>query len=1114
MRLWKRAPGPETESAEDDSIAYPERAVSREYYGAVIGKAFESDEDAARHYFSDGWRRGVIPHPFIEAPMVRSSMDAAAKLRDALRVYAKGGVSPNLGSIGAVADRDAMRAQGMAEYVDDVDHLLASPPEVRDALPVFGGHRWGDVRAALELAAPVTRRIEQAGFLDVEHYEAQRPRPFLSWHAAWDDYITTGEVSGATPNWVFEPEWHAAHDGAQRRGLRPINQLLAYVDGGERSSGSALDRSLGPVPLARLLGDTDDEVTTVGGRTVPWSFVRDTIAADTWRPVPRSPRKVASSGGDAIEVAVVVDSRHLISGDHLDSLRELATGQEADSRFIFVLASASEDREPPLEEALAGIERVEIEHLDVGESLGTAAHRVVTTNGYEAWTLWRPGQVWKPGGLSATTRVLHTHPDAPAVAAYTPHAPQDWEDAHSAMWGSRLDAAGIVFRTARITPDPSRDYGVNAEAVIQLGIQGGGLVVEGDRFWARKYDPSMFANRAGANAARSTHARPEVDAWPHGAAVTVVIPTFEDWQMTVDAVSAVRSTSDARVVIVDNGSRRAVGSILRAAFFADTAVRYVRLPVNSDFAAASNIGARISDSPVVVFLNNDTLVEEGWLPPLVESLDSAAAVQPLLVFADGTVQSAGTVFVGGMSAPKHLLVGFDPQDVPAVIGEYEFSALTAACIAVTQESFEAVGGFDAEYVNGMEDVDLSLRLRAANPLPLRVNLASRVRHLESKTPGRFRYAQPNRARLASLWRTELLTNLDDRRILDRTALEVKAIRWADQRGSVLRDPEWVVGKRGPSFTATDRAARFRWALKTSSPGTLLGDRWGDTHFAEDLAEALRTLGQQVIVDRRSAWDRPAAFEMDDVVLALRGLHRFTPQPGSVNMLWVISHPDLVSREELASGWDRVFAAGPAWAHERSEGMRIRIDTLLQATNARRFVPSDRESERDGVLFVGRTRGQVRPVVLDAAEVAADLRVYGDDGWEQYLGRELVRGEVLNNADLPAAYAAARVVLNDHWSDMRRGGFLSNRLFDAAAAGARIVSDNVDGLDAVFAGQVRTYQNKEELRALLADDSTMWPPSDELAAIARRTAESNSFMARAEVLLQAAIESGAGAAHRR
>ena len=82
------------------------------------------------------------------------------------------------------------------------------------------------------------------------------------------------------------------------------------------------------------------------------------------------------------------------------------------------------------------------------------------------------------------------------------------------------------------------------------------------------------------------------------------------------------------------------------------------------------------------------------------------------------------------------------------------------------------------------------------------------------------------------------------------------------------------------------------------------------------------------------------------------------------------------------------------------------------------------------------------------------------------------GELVPNEDLAGFYAAAGIVLNDHWTDMQREGFLSNRLYDASAAGAFVISDAIDGLREEFDGGIVAYHGRDELcdlvEAYLAD----------------------------------------------
>ena len=107
-----------------------------------------------------------------------------------------------------------------------------------------------------------------------------------------------------------------------------------------------------------------------------------------------------------------------------------------------------------------------------------------------------------------------------------------------------------------------------------------------------------------------------------------------------------------------------------------------------------------------------------------------------------------------------------------------------------------------------------------------------------------------------------------------------------------------------------------------------------------------------------------------------------------------------------------------------------------------------------------------------------------------------------NTELGRLYASAGVVLNDHWADMRRDGFVSNRLFDAAACGARVLSDDVAGASELFGGLVRTFTDPAEVGGLLAEVPVGWPAYDERVLLAERVVREHSFDRRAETLVDA------------
>ena len=153
-----------------------------------------------------------------------------------------------------------------------------------------------------------------------------------------------------------------------------------------------------------------------------------------------------------------------------------------------------------------------------------------------------------------------------------------------------------------------------------------------------------------------------------------------------------------------------------------------------------------------------------------------------------------------------------------------------------------------------------------------------------------------------------------------------------------------------------------------------------------------------------------------------------------------------------------------------------------------------------MVFVGNSRKQLRPIVKDAISAGLNPAVYGTR-WKWRIKRKYIAGQHIKNEDLGEFYASAGVVLNDHWETMQKNGFISNRLFDAAACGAVVVSDDVAGIDDIFDGLVYVYTNGPEdlrgcVRDALSEDETRRKQRQELA---QKIAKYHSFDARARTL---------------
>lgn len=577
--------------------------------------------------------------------------------------------------------------------------------------------------------------------------------------------------------------------------------------------------------------------------------------------------------------------------------------------------------------------------------------------------------------------------------------------------------------------------------------------------------------------------------------VSVVIPTWNDATMTIRAVEAlVQNTpadTDLEIVVVDNGSRAEVSMHLAAVALLHEPVRIVRLPRNLNFAIGCNVGFAHSTGDVVVMLNNDTEVKPGWLPPLVSALDDPEVLgaQPLLLYPDGLVQTAGTAFPVRGSLPTHFLAGHPVEDA---LGPQDrrFRVVTAAALAVRAADLAALHGFDPMFVNGMEDVDLCLRAAERRPGHFAVVPESQVTHHEGRTPGRSRHITENRTEFYARWNGRLPGP-------EAWRWEDLGFRIAHVRGDAVSVPAPRVVLERPTSSGGTGPAPLRWGLRNPAPGGQGGDLWGDTHFLDSLAAALRRQGQEVVSFRHGTFSEPAT-AFDDVVLGVRGLDVVPPVPGKVNVLWIISHPDAVSPDELVA-FDLVYAASESWAAMLSARTGRPVHTLLQATDGTRLTDlAGPLGDGSRPVFVGGAQ-RPRQIVRDALDAGVPLQVHGP-GWAGKIP-DAARGmRYLPNDRLAQTYRSSGLVLADHWPDMARTGFLANRLFDAVAAGARVVSDPVPGLE-IFEGAVQAYRSPQDLAELCSPAGReRFPDDDTMRRIAQRVADGHTFDHRAATLV--------------
>jgi hypothetical protein len=315
-----------------------------------------------------------------------------------------------------------------------------------------------------------------------------------------------------------------------------------------------------------------------------------------------------------------------------------------------------------------------------------------------------------------------------------------------------------------------------------------------------------------------------------------------------------------------------------------------------------------------------------------------------------------------------------------------------------------------------------------------------------------------------------------------------------------REPQEDAIESFPSTSSEGASKPLKWSLRIPVPAGAKGNHWGDLYFARDFAAALSSLGQDVEIHRRNKlWERDG---IEDVSVVIRGLERVNPKPGKINILWVISTPELITKDEL-EGFDIVFAASDTWSEWARKKTGIKVLPLLQCTDPKRFNPSVSGPDRsEEIIFVGNARKRLRKIVSDFIDAQIPVKIYGKD-WTDKVPQSLIGEEFIPNDELPIRYRSSKIVLNDHRPEMRKRGFYSNRLFDAVASGARVLSDDVDGLEQLFEGAVKSYTDTSELRGICANENIeSWGTDDQIRDRAIAIGKRHSFESRAQEMIQA------------
>lgn len=225
--------------------------------------------------------------------------------------------------------------------------------------------------------------------------------------------------------------------------------------------------------------------------------------------------------------------------------------------------------------------------------------------------------------------------------------------------------------------------------------------------------------------------------------VSLIIPTRNGLKLIrtcVDSILAKTTYSNYEILIVDNGS----DDVATLGYFESLNnkpnVRVIRDDREFNYSALNNAAIKLAEGELVALVNNDIeVISPDWLNEMVSLAlqDGIGAVGAKLWYPDNTLQHGGCILgIGGVAnhSHKHLSRGeFGYFGRASVI--QSFSAVTAACLVVRKNIYDAVGGLnEIDLKVAFNDIDFCLRVRAAGYRNVWTPFAELYHH-ESATRG-------------------------------------------------------------------------------------------------------------------------------------------------------------------------------------------------------------------------------------------------------------------------------------------------------------------------------------------------------------------------------------------
>ena len=212
--------------------------------------------------------------------------------------------------------------------------------------------------------------------------------------------------------------------------------------------------------------------------------------------------------------------------------------------------------------------------------------------------------------------------------------------------------------------------------------------------------------------------------------------------------SVVKYSNNNPIYIIDNSSTDNSIEFVRQTF---PEINLILNSNNFGYAKGYNEGLKKINEEVYCLLNNDVEVTKGWLDPIIEEFknnESVVVAQPkILDYKDKSkFEYAGAAggFIDYFGYPycRGRIFNTIEKDTGQYDQNIDIFWASGACFFIRKKTYELLNGFDENFINHMEEIDLCWRLTNLNlNLKKRFLFKSVVFHLGG---GSLNYENPKK----------------------------------------------------------------------------------------------------------------------------------------------------------------------------------------------------------------------------------------------------------------------------------------------------------------------------------------------------------------------------------